>query len=352
MGLQRFARSTRQQGPRFFPSRQGQFAMQTVQQQPQNNGDLAQQFVGQQTHHHHQQQQQQQQQPMTIPNIQHLIQPRRLTLRMPIQTQQIQQQQQQSFTINTQTNVKLSIQSQQQITASVVDNSFVGISGANNGGNTISSASSMFSQQQQQQPQISQQINLNDLSGFDNLDGLVNVTTSTGNNALSVNDNRLSTSSSVNNLNNKPTSDYVKQKLNSFVSERSSNVQQQQHQVILQQQQQQQQPQTPVPTTSQQQILIQQPNTPQQSTPNNSTSLSLDETSYVEFEDSFFDQFVETSNSNQMSLSNTASTNSINMVTITGNNQLQQESLGQQIVGNNNDSTTIGRSTSMVSFFL
>lgn len=289
-----------------------------VQQQPQNNGDLTQQFISQQNHH-----QQQQQQPMTISNIPHLVQPRRLTLRMPIQTQQIQQQQQQSFTINTQTNVKLSIQSQQQITASVVDNSFVGISGANNG-NKISPTSAMFSQQQ---PQISQQINLNDLSGFDNHDGLVNVTSS-GNNVLSINDNRLSTQS-----NTKPTSDYVKQKLNSFVSERSSNVQQQQHQVILQQQQSQ----TSVPT-SQQQILIQQPNTPQQSTPNNSTSLSMEEASYVEFEDSFFDQFVETSNS--------ATTNSINMVTITGN-QLTQ---GQQIVGTNNDST-IGRSNSMVCIF-
>ncbi|XP_075676651.1 uncharacterized protein LOC113796041 isoform X3 [Dermatophagoides pteronyssinus] len=316
VGLQRFSRSTRPQGPRFFPSRQGQFSMQAtaVQQQPQNNGDLTQQFISQQNHH-----QQQQQQPMTISNIPHLVQPRRLTLRMPIQTQQIQQQQQQSFTINTQTNVKLSIQSQQQITASVVDNSFVGISGANNG-NKISPTSAMFSQQQ---PQISQQINLNDLSGFDNHDGLVNVTSS-GNNVLSINDNRLSTQS-----NTKPTSDYVKQKLNSFVSERSSNVQQQQHQVILQQQQSQ----TSVPT-SQQQILIQQPNTPQQSTPNNSTSLSMEEASYVEFEDSFFDQFVETSNS--------ATTNSINMVTITGN-QLTQ---GQQIVGTNNDST-IGRSNSM-----
>lgn len=289
-----------------------------VQQQPQNNGELTQQFISQQNHH-----QQQQQQPMTTSNIPHLVQPRRLTLRMPIQTQQIQQQQQQSFTINTQTNVKLSIQSQQQITASVVDNSFVGISGANNG-NKISPTSAMFSQQQ---PQISQQINLNDLSGFDNHDGLVNVTSS-GNNVLSINDNRLSTQS-----NTKPTSDYVKQKLNSFVSERSSNVQQQQHQVILQQQQSQ----TSVPT-SQQQILIQQPNTPQQSTPNNSTSLSMEEASYVEFEDSFFDQFVETSNS--------ATTNSINMVTITGN-QLTQ---GQQIVGTNNDST-IGRSNSMVCIF-
>ncbi|OTF84180.1 hypothetical protein BLA29_010687, partial [Euroglyphus maynei] len=179
VGLQRLSRSTRPQGPRFFPSRQGQqFAMQTAiqQQQPQNTHHSTQQFINQQNHlHHHQtQQQQQQQQPMTIPNIQHLVQPRRLTLRMPIQTQHIQQQQQQqqSFTINTQTNVKLSIQSQQQITASVVDNSFVGISGANNNNGNKISPTIFAQQQQQQQPQISQQINLNDLSGFDNLDGL------------------------------------------------------------------------------------------------------------------------------------------------------------------------------------
>lgn len=317
--------------------------MQTAiqQQQPQNTHHSTQQFINQQNHlHHHQtQQQQQQQQPMTIPNIQHLVQPRRLTLRMPIQTQHIQQQQQQqqSFTINTQTNVKLSIQSQQQITASVVDNSFVGISGANNNNGNKISPTIFAQQQQQQQPQISQQINLNDLSGFDNLDGLVNVPTSS---ALSINDNRLSTPTSGNNPNNKPTSDYVKQKLNSFVSERSSNVQQQQHQVILQQQQQSQ---TSGPTSSQQQILIQQPNTPQQSTPNNSTSLSMEEASYVEFEDSFFDQFVETSDSNQMPV---ATTNSINMVTISGN-QLQQGSMGT-----NNDSTTIGGlGASMVCFY-
>lgn len=259
-----------QQGSRMVTLRTGQtqFAMQTAM--PNNVGDQSQQqFIvsnapNQQQNMHILQQRNQVGQQRMMLQVSRMSQQQ---IQQQAQHQHQLQQQTQQFTINTQTNVKLSIQSQQQI---AVDNvSFVSNASPVQSHQLFTNTNQPQQISIQSQPQQQQQPNLNDLLNFDqqqspsvsqqqfNLD-LVNVNaTGTGN------------SKNI-------TSDYVKQKLNSFVNERSGNVQQQQNQLIIQQQVQQQQP-------SQQQIIQQQqPNTPQ----SNSTN-ALDNWIIDTFDDSF-----------------------------------------------------------------